>query len=111
MKHLVLITFVALVCWTTAASAIPWCGIWARAHLVAADPGPRYNLACNWKEWGSPTDAHQGALVVWCSRGHHHVGKIVGPCDANGACEVTSGNDGGRVRTRMRSVRGAVFRA
>jgi hypothetical protein len=110
MKQLTLLAFIALVCWTTAASAIPWCGAYARAHLVAADPGVKYNLACNWKNWGSPTFAHEGAMVVFCSRHHRHVGKITGACDANGNCVVTSGNDGGKVRERVRSVAGASFR-
>jgi hypothetical protein len=95
--------------WATA-----WCGMYARHHLVYSDPGPRYNLACNWLDYGSSTYAHEGAIVVWCAKGHHHVGKITGPCrsDANGnrVCVVTSGNDGGAVRTRERSVAGAQFR-
>ena len=96
------------------AHARPWCGLYARSHLVSQDPGPAYNLACRWLQYGRPTYAHQGAMVIWCNGRHHHVGKITGPCqtDANGnqACVVTSGNDGGRVRTRLRSVAGAVFR-
>ena len=86
-----------------------WCGSYARTNLVSVDPGPEYNLACKWRDWGSPTHAREGAMVVWCSRAHRHVGKITGPCDGD-VCVVTSGNDGGRVRTRARSVAGAEFR-
>jgi hypothetical protein len=39
----------------------------------------------------------------------HHVGVITGRA-ANGQWIVKSGNDGGRVRERPRSVAGAVFR-
>jgi hypothetical protein len=46
-----------------------------------------------------------GAVVVW----RHHVGIITGRA-ANGHWIVKSGNDGGRVRERARSVAGAVFR-
>jgi hypothetical protein len=86
-----------------------WCGNFARHNLVASDPGTKYNLACNWKNWGRPTTAQPGAMVIWCSPRHRHVGKIVGPCNGQ-MCLVKSGNDGGAVRTRMRSVAGAVFR-
>jgi hypothetical protein len=46
-----------------------------------------------------------GAVVVW----PHHVGLITGQ-GANGQWIVRSGNDGGSVRERPRSVAGAVFR-
>ena len=46
-----------------------------------------------------------GAVVVW----NHHVGMITGRT-AGGQWIVKSGNDGGRVRERPRSVAGAVFR-
>jgi hypothetical protein len=44
-------------------------------------------------------------VVVWS----HHVGMITGRT-AGGQWIVKSGNDGGRVRERPRSVAGAVFR-
>ena len=46
-----------------------------------------------------------GAVVVW----PHHVAHITGRTK-DGQWIVKSGNDGGRVRERPRSVRGAVFR-
>ena len=53
----------------------------------------------------SPTSPQVGAVVVW----RHHVGEIVGHA-SNGQWIVRSGNDGGAVRTRARSVAGAIFR-
>ena len=68
--------------------------------------GPHLNVAWNWRNWGRPAGGPRvGAVVVW--RGH--VGEIVGRA-SNGQWLVRSGNDGGKVRTRARSVAGAVFR-
>jgi hypothetical protein len=79
-----------------------WCGWWMRTQKGG---GAHLNLAWNWSRWGSPTSAQVGAVVVW----RHHVGIITGR-SANGQWIVKSGNDGGRVRERARSVSGAVFR-
>ncbi len=79
-----------------------WCGWWMRQQRGG---GPAMNLAWNWSRWGSPSGPQVGAVVVW----RHHVGEIVGRA-ANGQWLVRSGNDGGAVRTRARSVAGAVFR-
>lgn len=79
-----------------------WCGWWMRTQKGG---GPEFNVAWNWRKYGSPTSAQVGAVVVW--RGH--VGMIVGRAE-NGKWIVKSGNDGGAVRTRARSVAGAVFR-
>ena len=78
-----------------------WCG-WEMRRLVGSDPGPSYNLARNWAHWGRPGPAGVGAVVVW----PHHVGKIVGK--QNGQWIVQSGNDGHAVRTRPRSIAGAI---
>jgi hypothetical protein len=67
--------------------------------------GPELNLASNWRHWGQPSGPRVGAVVVWA----HHVGMITGRT-ADGHWIVKSGNDGGRVRERPRSVAGAVFR-
>ncbi len=80
-----------------------WCGWWMRTQLGG---GPEFNVAANWRRWGRPAQAHVGAVVVW----PHHVGMITGQA-ANGKWIVKSGNDGGAVRERARSVSGAVFRA
>lgn len=80
-----------------------WCGWWMRSQLGG---GPAYNLAWNWRHYGSPSSPHVGAVVVW----RHHVGMITGQA-SNGHWIVKSGNDSGRVRERARSVAGAIFRA
>lgn len=80
-----------------------WCGWYMRTRHGG---GPEYNLARNWRNRGTPISGPQvGAIVVW----NHHVGEIVGRAD-NGQWIVLSGNDGGRVRERARSVAGASFR-
>jgi hypothetical protein len=78
-----------------------WCGWWLRQSLGVADRA--YNLARNWAHWGRPSPPVPGAVVVW----NHHVGKIAGVCSGN-ICPVTSGNDGGAVRTRNLSIAGAI---
>ena len=79
-----------------------WCGWWMRTQKGG---GPEYNLAHNWTHWGRPSGPVVGAVVVW----PHHVGMITGRT-AGGEWIVKSGNDGGQVRERPRSVAGAVFR-
>jgi len=78
-----------------------WCG-WEMRRLVASDPGPAFNLARNWANWGRPGPAGIGAVVVW----PHHVGKIVG--QENGQWIIESGNDGHALRTRARSIAGVI---
>jgi hypothetical protein len=78
-----------------------WCG-WEMRQLVGSDPGPSFNLARNWAHWGRPGPVGVGAVVVW----PHHVGKIVG--QENGEWVVESGNDGHALRTRPRSIAGAI---
>ena len=79
-----------------------WCGWWMRTQRGG---GPEFNVAWNWRKYGSPAAPQVGAVVVW----RHHVGQIVGQA-ADGRWLVQSGNDGGRVRTRARSIAGAVIR-
>jgi hypothetical protein len=80
-----------------------WCGIYMRHVFGIADP--RLNLARNWAKQGSSAGGpHVGAVVVW----PHHVGVIRGGPDGNGQWLVESGNDGNAVRTRYRSLRGAI---
>jgi hypothetical protein len=78
-----------------------WCG-WEMRQLVSGDPGPAFNLARNWAHWGRSGPAGVGAVVVW----PHHVGKIVG--QEGGEWVIESGNDGNRIRTRPRSIAGAI---
>ncbi|WP_244534616.1 hypothetical protein [Hyphomicrobium sp. CS1GBMeth3] len=79
-----------------------WCGWWMRTQRGG---GAHLNVAWNWSKWGRSSGPQVGAVVVW----RHHVGEIVGRAP-NGQWLVRSGNDGGAVRTRARSVAGAVFR-
>lgn len=79
-----------------------WCGWWMRTQRGG---GPEYNVAWNWRNYGRPGSPQVGAVVVW----RHHVGEIVGQT-ADGRWLVRSGNDGGAVRTRPRSIAGAVIR-
>jgi len=74
---------------------------------VGGDPGPQYNLARSWAHYGVNAGGPAiGTIVVW----PHHVGRIVGR--ENGQWIVQSGNDGHGVRTRPRSLAGAIaFRA
>lgn len=79
-----------------------WCGWYMRTRHGG---GPEFNLAANWRKWGSPGSPQIGAIVVW----NHHVGEIVGRAD-NGQWIILSGNDGGAVRRRARSISGATIR-
>lgn len=79
-----------------------WCG-WYMRTQVGQDPGPQYNRAISWARYGANAGGPSvGAIVVW----RHHVGQIVG--QENGQWIVRSGNDGHAVRTRVRSLAGAV---
>lgn len=71
-----------------------------RRVLGVADAA--YNLARNWAHWGHATSPSIGAVVVW----PHHVGIVRGRC--SDGWMVESGNDGHAVRTRCRSVAGAI---
>lgn len=77
-----------------------WCG-WYMRHLLGV-ANRAFNLARNWAHWGHAGPPGVGAVVVW----PHHVGKIVGR--SGGEWVIQSGNDGHAVRTRPRSVRGAI---
>jgi len=79
-----------------------WCG-WFMRGQVGNDPGPSFNLARSWAHYGSNAGGPSvGVIVVW----RHHVGKIVG--HENGQWIIQSGNDGRAVRTRPRSIAGAI---
>ena len=79
-----------------------WCGWYLRQIMGVADRS--YNIAANWAHFGSATSPHIGAIVVW----PHHVGKIVGYDEQRHQWMVLSGNDGHAVRTRPRSLAGAI---
>jgi hypothetical protein len=76
---------------------------WFMRGQVGSDPGPSFNLARSWAHYGSNAGGPSvGVIVVW----RHHVGKIVG--HENGQWIIQSGNDGRAVRTRPRSIAGAI---
>ncbi|KQY98439.1 hypothetical protein ASD45_19175 [Pseudolabrys sp. Root1462] len=63
----------------------------------------RFNRADQWADFGSPADGPAvGVIVVW----PHHVGIITERTERGFI--VRSGNDGGKVRERERSLRGAI---
>jgi hypothetical protein len=81
---------------------LPWCGIYLGKYL--GKPDRRLWLARNWAGEGTNAGGPSvGVVVVW----RHHVGLIVGRA-ANGEWLVHSGNDGGAVRTRPRSLSRAI---
>jgi len=78
-----------------------WCGWQMRQWFGVSDR--RYNQAAAWADYGAPAAGPAiGVIVVW----PHHVGLIVG--GAPGRWLVQSGNDGGEVRTRLRSLAAAI---
>ncbi len=81
---------------------LPWCGFYMM-HLTG-DNKPDLAQARNWAREGYDAGGPgEGVIVVW----RHHVGRIEGR-DNEGHWLVHSGNDGGRVRTRVRSLAGAI---
>lgn len=81
---------------------LPWCGIYLGKYL--GKPDRRLWIAREWAREGSSASAPDvGVVVVW----RHHVGIITGRAP-NGEWIVHSGNDGGAVRTRPRSLAGAI---
>lgn len=85
------------------ARGLPWCGAEMADELgIGGHEGRELWVARNWARVGTSTPAHIGAVVVWT----HHVGRIVG--QENGHWVVRSGNDGGGVRSRVRSLVGAI---
>jgi hypothetical protein len=79
-----------------------WCGTYLTRYFGKSDR--RLALAREWAREGSNAGGPGiGVVVVW----RHHVGVITGQA-ANGEWIVHSGNDGGAVRTRPRSVSGAI---
>ena len=104
MKFRVAVALTLAVLSTSSAYARPsrWCGWWLGRELGLLDR--RLWLAINWAREGYDAGGPcVGCVVVW----RHHVGRIVGQTNS-GEWIVQSGNDGGRVRTRARSLRRAV---
>lgn len=84
-----------------------WCMWWLRRALGIPRTAFRayeWNLARAGRYIGAPAaGAAVGIIVVW----RHHVGVITGRA-GDGRWIVKSGNDGGRVRERPRSLKGAI---
>jgi hypothetical protein len=107
MKRLAL-ALITLACLYSSSSearghrGLPWCGIYMGKYFGMSDRS--LWIARNWARVGSNAGGPgQGVVVVW----PHHVGVITGQT-ANGEWIVHSGNDGGAVRTRPRSLRGVI---
>lgn len=78
-----------------------WCGWYMGIETGRRDR--RLWLAANWaKEGRASAGPCIRCIVVWA----HHVGMITGR--AGNQWVVKSGNDGGRVRERPRSIAGAI---
>lgn len=79
-----------------------WCGWFMRKRHGVSDP--KFNLARNWAYYGSPARGPAPGVigVMW-----HHVFEVVSVV-APGRVLAVSGNDGGAVRTRVRSTRGVI---
>ena len=78
-----------------------WCGWWLGNHLGMNKRD--LWLARNWASVGSNAGGPGiGVVVVW----RHHVGVITGRSGSGWI--VKSGNDGNRVRERVRSISGAI---
>lgn len=86
------------------------CG-WDMRHWVPQDPGEKFNRALEWKKYGvNARYPAPGVIVIWAKRnGRGHVGVITSKADGDKwLWTVKSGNDGGMVRERPRSVKYAV---
>jgi hypothetical protein len=80
-----------------------WCGWYMRQIEHVADPA--FNRAVEWTHYGHRAAMPApGVIVVW----PHHVGVIRGGPDTAGAWLIESGNDGGTVRRRFRSLARAI---
>lgn len=78
-----------------------WCGCWMMRVFSLTDKA--LWAARNWAHVGKPAEGPApNVVVVW----PHHVGIITG--QKNGTWVVKSGNDGGAVRERARSLKGAI---
>ena len=83
---------------------IPWCGCWLRHQFGLTDK--RLNQARQWAKL-RPRVAGPciGCVAVFA---HSHVGIMTGYGRKPGMAIIKSGNDGGRVRERERSIRNVI---
>lgn len=113
LKHMLPLALVAFTLLATSAEASrrepgqprgcpsKWCGCYL-AHYFGMPHRKDLWRARNWAKVGRSSRARVGAIVVW----RNHVGVIVGK-SAKGWV-IKSGNDGNRVRTRVRTVHNAI---
>lgn len=81
---------------------IPWCGCWLAQQFGLHDPS--LWLARNWARVGKPAPGPaKGVIGVK----PHHVFKVL-KVVAPGRVLAISGNDGGKVRVRVRSTQGVI---
>ena len=86
----------------SACRGIPWCGCWLRLRHGISDAS--LNAARQWARVGRPAfGPGRGVIAVWA----HHVGEITENL-GGGMVRMISGNDGNRVRDRVRSLRGVI---
>lgn len=79
-----------------------WCGCWLAGHLGINNRN--LWLARNWASFGSNAGGPApGVIAVW----RHHVGQVIA-VTGRGTAIVLSGNDGGAVRQRERSLAGVI---
>jgi hypothetical protein len=106
MIRLIVLAAMALALSSSPAEAryrVPWCGIYMARYFHKSDP--RLAQARRWALEGINAGGPGiGIVVVW----PHHVGVIVGIDTKSGLWMVHSGNDGDRIRTRPRLLRGAI---
>lgn len=75
-----------------------WCGCWLRHQHCRSRAQSRDQLG----EAREPATPDTANVAVW----RHRIGRVLD--HPNGMILLQSGNDGGAVRTRWRSVRGVV---
>ena len=80
-----------------------WCGWWLRHHLGITDKS--LNLA---RLWVVKRPRAQGPCIGCVAVWSHHVGIMTGYGKKPGTAIIKSGNDGGRVRERERSIRNVI---
>ena len=105
MIRLVLLAAAIALAWSSPAHAyrLPWCGFYMMQLKHKTDR--RLARAIEWAREGvAAGKPGAGVVVVW----PHHVGEIRGGPNARGQWLVHSGNDGNAVRTRWRSLLGAI---
>ena len=78
-----------------------WCGCYLAHHFGMPHRKDLWR-AQNWAKIGKPTRPKIGAIVVW----RNHVGVIVGK--KREGWVIKSGNDGDRVRVRVRPINKAI---